>query len=79
VEKDLMNLPMIRWGLTLIGIAMAFLAMDILLRRPMMIELASVKRDLASVERSLQDLVGVKDVAGETNHLLSALQAQKRP
>ncbi len=78
VEKDLMNVPLVRWGLMLIGIAIAFLAMDILLRRPLMNELASVKRDLASVERSLHDLVGVKDVAWEANHLLSALQAQKR-
>ena len=78
VEKDLMNMPIVRWGLMLIGIAIAFLAMDILLRRPLMKELASVKHDLANVERSLHDLVGVKDVARETNHLLSALQAQKR-
>lgn len=78
VEKDLMNIPIVRWGLMLIGIAFVFLAMDILLRRPLMNELASVKRDLANVERSLHDLVGVKDVAWETNHLLSALQAQKR-
>lgn len=78
VEKDLMNIPVVRWGLALIGIAIAFLAMDLLLRRPLMNELASVKRDLANVERSLHDLVGVNDVAGKTNHLLSALQAQKR-
>lgn len=78
VEKDLMSIPMIRWGLMLIGTAIAFLAMDILLRRPLMTELASVKRDLAQVEKSLQNLVGVKDTAWETNHLLSALQAQKR-
>ncbi len=78
MEKDLMNTPIVRWGLALTGIAIVFLAMDILLRRPLMNELASVKRDLANVEKSLHDLVGVKDVAWETNHLLSALQAQKR-
>ena len=78
VEKDLMNLPVVRWGVALTGIAIAFLAVDILLRRPLMNELASVKQDLANVERSLHDLVGVKDVAWEANHLLSALQAQKR-
>lgn len=78
VEKELMNIPVVRWGLTLVGIAIAFLAMDILLRRPLMQELASVKRNLANVEKNLHDLVGVKDVAWETNHLLSALQAQKR-
>lgn len=78
VEKDLMNTPVVRWGLVLIGIAFVFLAMDILLRRPLLNELASVKRDLANVEKGLHDLVGVKDVAWETNHLLSALQAQKR-
>lgn len=78
VEKDLMNIPVVRWGLILIGIATSFLAMDVLLRRPLMKELASVKRDLANIEKGLHDLVGVKDVAWETNHLLSALQAQKR-
>lgn len=78
VEKDLMNTPLVRWGLMLFGIAISFLALDILLRRPLMNELASVKRDLANVEKGLHDLVGVKDVAWETNHLLSALQAQKR-
>lgn len=78
VEKDLINLPIVRWGLMLIGIGMMFLAMDILLRRPLTRELASVRRDLAGVERSLRDLVGVKEVAWETNHLLSALQAQRR-
>lgn len=77
-EKDLMNAPVVRWGLMLIGIAFVFLAMDILLRRPLLNELASVKRDLASIEKGLHDLVGAKDVAWETNHLLSALQAQKR-
>ena len=78
VEKDLLSIPIVRWGLMLIGVAFAFLAMDILLRRPLMNELASVKRDLANVDKSLHDLVGAKDVAWETSHLLSALQAQKR-
>jgi len=78
VEKDSINIPLVRWGLMLIGIAISLLAMDLLLRRPLMQELASVKRDLVNVEKSLRDLVGVKDVAWENNHLLSALQAQKR-
>ncbi len=78
VERDLMTIPVVRWGLTLVGIAIVFLAIDILLRRPLMHELASVKRDLASVEKNLQELVGAKEVAWEANNLLSALQAQKR-
>ena len=77
-ERDLMTIPVVRWGLALVGIAMIFLAFDILFRRPLMIELASVKRDLFNVEKNLHDLVGVKDAAWETNNLLSALQAQKR-
>ena len=78
VEKDLLSIPIVRWGLMLIGIAFACLVMDILLRRPLMNELVSVRRDLANVEKSLHDLVGTKDVAWEASHLLSALQAQKR-
>lgn len=78
VEKDLMSIPIVRWGLTLVGIAMALLAMDIMLRRPLLQELASVRRELSDVEKSLHELVGTKETAWETNHLLSALQAQKK-
>ncbi len=78
VERDLMTIPVVRWSLVLVGIAISFLAFDILFRRPLMSELASVKRDLNSVEKNLKDLVGVKEVAWETNNLLSSLQAQKR-
>ena len=77
-EKDLLNAPVVRWGLVLVGISIGFLALDIMLRRPLMRELASVRRELVSVEKSMHDLVGVKDVAWETSHLLSALQAQKK-
>ena len=77
-EKDLLNAPIVRWGLVLVGIAIGFLALDIMLRRPLMQELASVRRELVTVEKSMRDLVGVKDVAWETSHLLSALQAQKK-
>jgi hypothetical protein len=77
-EKELLNTPIVRWGLLLVVIAMGFLTLDIMLRRPLVRELASVKRDLASVEKSLQELVGVKEVAWESSHLLSALSAQKR-
>ena len=77
-ERDLLTIPVVRWGLSLVVIAMIFLAIDILWRRPLMNELASVKRDLVGVEKNLHELVGVKEVAWETNNLLSALQAQKR-
>lgn len=77
-EKELLNMPAVRWGLILVSIAIGFLAMDIVLRRPLMQELASVKRELVTVKKSLHELVGVKDVAWESSHLLSALQAQKR-
>ena len=77
-EKDLLTAPIVRWGLVLVGIAIGFLALDIMLRRPLMQELASVRRELVTVEKSMRDLVGVKDVAWETSHLLSALQTQKK-
>lgn len=77
-EKDLLHNPYIRWGLLIVGIAVGFLALDVMMRRPLMRELASMKREMASVEGRLHDLVGAKDQAGETNNLLSALIAQKR-
>ena len=77
-EKELLRSPIVRWGLMLVGIAIGFLTLDILLCRPMMQELESVKRELVTVEKSLRDLVGVKEVAWETSHLLSALQTQKK-
>jgi hypothetical protein len=77
-ENDLLNAPVVRWGLVLIGIAIGFLTLDIMLRRPLVRELASVRRELASVEKCMQNLVGMKEVAWESSHLLSALQAQKK-
>lgn len=77
-EKELFHAPVVRWGLMLVGIAIGFLTLDILLCRPLMQELASVKRELVTVEKSMRDLVGVKEVAWETSHLLSALQTQKK-
>ncbi len=78
VEKDLLNNPYVRWGLMLIGVAISFLVLDIMLRRPLLRELAMVKRDLASMQKGLHELVGAKDVAWESSNLLSALNVQKR-
>lgn len=77
-EKDLLNAPVVRWGLMLVGIAIGFLVLDVMFRRPLMQEMASVKRELVSVEKGMRDLVGVKDSAWEASHLLAALQAQKQ-
>ncbi len=77
-EKELFDIPLVRLGLLLVGIGIAFLAMDIMLRRPLLRELAHIKHDLATVEGRLQELTGAKDQAWETSNLLSALNAQKR-
>ncbi len=77
-EKDLLNNPYVRWGLMLVGMAICFLALDILLRRPLLRELALVRHELASVEVRLHDIAGAKDQAWETSNLLSALNAQKK-
>lgn len=77
-EKDLLTNPYIRWGLLIVGLALGFMMFDILMRRPLLRELALIKREMANVEGRLHNLVGAKDQAGETNSLLSALIAQRR-
>ena len=77
-EKDLLSNPYIRWGLMIVGLAVGFMMLDIMMRRPLMRELALIKREMANVEGRLHNLVGAKDQAGETNSLLSALIAQRR-
>lgn len=77
-ERDLLTNPYVRWGIVLVGVSMGFLALDMMLRRPLLRELAMVKRDLAVMQKSVTDLTGVKDVAWESSNLLSALHAQKR-
>ena len=77
-EKDLLSNPYIRWGLMIVGLAIGFLMLDIMMRRPLLRELALIKREMANVEGRLHNLVGAKDQAGDTNNLLSALIAQKR-
>ncbi len=77
-ERDLLSNPYVRWGLMLVGIFIGFLALDIMLRRPLLRELAYVKRELATVEQDMQELIGTTGQAWETSNLLSALNAQKR-
>ncbi len=78
LEKDLLNNPYIRWGLMIVGVSIGFLILDIMMRRPLLRELAAIKHEMVTVEGKLHDLVGAKDQAWETNNLLSALTAQKR-
>lgn len=61
-----------------VGLAIGFLGMDIMVRRPMMRELASVRTELSTVERDMEELVGVRNQVWETNNLLTSLKSQYR-
>lgn len=77
-EKELLSHPVVRWGIVLMGFVTGCLVIDLFLRRPLLNELASVRRELALVEKSLDALAGTKESIEEANDLLSAMQAQKR-
>ena len=70
--------PAFRWSMLFVGLATGFLGMDIMVRRPMMRELASVRTELSSVERDMEELVGVRNQVWETNNLLTSLKSQYR-
>jgi hypothetical protein len=70
--------PAFRWSMLFVGLATGFLGMDIMVRRPMMRELASVHTELSSVERDMEELVGVRNQVWETNNLLTSLKSQYR-
>jgi hypothetical protein len=70
--------PAFRWSMLFVGLAIGFLGMDIMVRRPMMRELASVRTELSSVERDMEELVGVRNQVWETNNLLTSLKSQYR-
>lgn len=70
--------PAFRWSMLFVGLAIGFLGMDIMVRRPMMRELASVRTELSTVERDMEELVGVRNQVWETNNLLTSLKSQYR-
>ncbi|MDA0806686.1 MAG: hypothetical protein O2945_01235 [Planctomycetota bacterium] len=70
--------PAFRWSMLFVGLATGFLGMDIMVRRPMMRELASVRTELSTVERDMEELVGVRNQVWETNNLLTSLKSQYR-
>lgn len=70
--------PAFRWSMMFAGLAVAFLGMDIMVRRPMMRELTQVRSELAGVERDMEELVGVRNQVWETNNLLTGLKSQYR-
>ncbi|MFP6763108.1 MAG: hypothetical protein VB858_05810 [Planctomycetaceae bacterium] len=67
-----------RWSMLFTGLAVAFLGMDIMVRRPMMRELAQVHSQMAAVEQGMEELVGVRNQVWETNNLLTSLKSQYR-
>jgi hypothetical protein len=63
------------WGFFLIGLVVGFVAVYIIVARPMFGQLAQMQRQIADVEASLTLLVGERNQAWETGHLLSDLRS----
>ena len=61
-----------------VGLAVGFLGMDIMVRRPMVRELSQVRNDLKAVENDMNELVGQRNHVWETNNLLTSLKSQYR-
>lgn len=78
VPAEFSGTPAFRWSMMFAGLAVAFLGMDIMVRRPMMRELTQVRSELAAVERGMEELVGVRNQVWETNNLLTGLKSQYR-
>jgi len=78
VPAEFAGTPAFRWSMMFAGLAITFLGMDIMVRRPMMRELSQVRTELASVERDMEELVGVRNQVWETNNLLTGLKSQYR-
>ena len=76
--NDFVASPAFRWSMLFVGLATGFLGMDIMVRRPMMRELAAVRTELSSVEHGMEELVGVRNQVWETNNLLTSLKSQYR-
>lgn len=68
----------IRWASLVIGLLMGVIAMDLVVRRPLMRELATTRTNMSHMQRELEKLVGVRDQVWETNNLLTGLKAQNR-
>ncbi len=76
--NEFVGTPAFRWSMLFVGLAVGFLGMDIMVRRPMMRELSQVRSELSSVERDMEELVGVRNNVWETNNLLTGLKSQYR-
>jgi hypothetical protein len=76
--NDIGASPAFRWSMLFVGLAVGFLGMDVMVRRPMMRELAQVHQDLKTVEGNMDDLVGQRNHVWETNNLLTSLKSQYR-
>ena len=55
--NEFVGTPAFRWSMLFVGLAVGFLGMDIMVRRPMMRELSQVRSELSSVERDMEELV----------------------
>lgn len=76
--NDFIAGPAFRWSMLFVGLAIGFLGMDIMVRRPMIRELARVRSEVSTVEQDMEELVGVKNQVWETNNLLTSLKSQYR-
>lgn len=68
----------VRWAPLVIGVLLGVIAMDIVVRRPLMREMALMRSNMGHMQREVEQLVGVRDQVWETNNLLTSLKAQHR-
>lgn len=68
----------LRWSAIVVCFTIGIVAVEFMIRRPMMREMASLRSNIVGMQRDMESLVGVHNQAWETNNLLSSLKAQYR-
>ena len=61
-----------------LGLALGFLGMHLLMVRPLMNELRTMKKQMAAVEQNMDELVGTEDQIWTVTNLLSSIETQSR-
>src|SRR5690606_3645712 len=64
------------WLKIFVALGIGVSCMHLMLYKPMMREMAQLRRELSSMERDMEELVGARDQIWETNNLLSTLRRQ---
>lgn len=65
------------WLMLAAGLAVGFVGLQLFVAGPMSREIQQMRRDLAQVERRMNNLVGARDAVADANTLLAGLQTQQ--